>query len=126
MLATVVQLDVATPLWDHAAMTEEELVTRLKQAAAAKKRADTRAKKLTDAAGEAFEAVVVEALTGGMKPAKVADATGYSYETIRRIARARNLERLREPTVTSRKRVDPAAAHNRLPDRNTSRNISES
>jgi hypothetical protein len=105
MLATVVQLDVATLLWDHAAMTEEEVVTRLKEAAAAKKAADERAKGLAKEAGDAFENVVVEALTGGMKPAKVAAATGYSYETIRRIARSRNLDRLREPTVTSRKKA---------------------
>lgn len=103
MLAIVVQLDVATPVWDHADMTEEELVTRLMQAAAKKKSADKRAKKLTDAAGEAFEVVVVEALTSGIKPAAVAKATKYSYETIRRIARKYELEPLREPTVTSRK-----------------------
>src|SRR5436190_21246793 len=102
MLATVVQLDVATPLWDHAAMTEEEVVTRLKQAAEAKKAADDRAKELAKEAGDAFELVVVEALSGGMKPARVAEVTGYHYETIRRIARARNIERLREPTVTSK------------------------
>ncbi len=101
----VMQLDVDTSLWDHAAMTEEEVVTRLKQAAAAKKAADERAKELTKEAGDAFEIVVVEALTGGMKPAKVATETGYSYETIRRIARAKNLDRLREPTVTSRKKA---------------------
>lgn len=101
------QLDVATRLWDHAAMTEEEVVTRLKEAAAAKKAADERAKELAKEAGDAFEDVVVEALTGGMKPAKVAEVTGYHYETIRRIARARNLERLREPTVTSRKKAQP-------------------
>ena len=88
-------------------MNEEEVVTRLKQAAAAKKKADTRAKKLTDAAGEAFEAVVVEALASGIKPAAVAKATDYSYETIRRIARKHQLEPLREPTVTSRKKAQP-------------------
>ncbi|MFF8297701.1 hypothetical protein ACF07M_20205 [Streptomyces globisporus] len=88
-------------------MTEEEVVTRLKEAAAAKKAADAHAKTLTKEAGDAFEVVVVEALTGGMKPAKVATLTGYSYETIRRIARARNLDRLREPTVTSRKKAQP-------------------
>jgi hypothetical protein len=78
MLAIVGQLDVATRPWDHAAMTEEEVVTRLKQAAEEKARAE-----------------------------KGAVATGYSYETIRRIARANDIGRLREPTVTSRKKAQP-------------------
>jgi transposase len=77
-------------------MTEEELVTRLKQAADQKRSTE-------ETAAKAFEAVVVGALRGGMKPSKVATATGYSYETIRRIARANDIDRLREPTVTSRK-----------------------
>ena len=80
-------------------MTEEEIVTRLQQAAEAKRTAER-------TAAEQFEAVVVEALLGGMKPAKVATATGYSYETIRRIARAKGIDRLREPTVTSRKKAE--------------------
>lgn len=96
----VEQLDVDTPLWDHAAMTEEELVTRLKQAAAAKKKAEQ------DAA-DTFAAVVVDALRAGLKPKAVANATGYSYETIRRIARKHEIEPLREPTVTSRKKALP-------------------
>lgn len=96
----VVQLDVATPLWDHAAMTEEEVVTRLKQAADAKRAAE-------EAAAKQFESAVVEALRGGLKPKTVATATGYSYETIRRIARANDIGRLREPTVTSRKKAQP-------------------
>lgn len=100
MLATVVQLDVATPLWDHAAMTEEEFVTRLKQAADQKRSTE-------ETAAKAFETVVVDALRSGMKPSKVATATGYSYETIRRIARANDIGRLREPTVTSRKKAQP-------------------
>lgn len=81
-------------------MTEEEAVTRLMQAAQAKRAAEK-------AAAESFETAVVEALQAGLKPAKVADATGYSYETIRRIARAHNIGRLREPTVTSRKKAQP-------------------
>lgn len=88
-------------------MTEEEVVTRLKQVARAKKRTDERAEKLVKAAAEAFDQEVVGALRDGMKPAKVAEATGYSYETIRRIARAHNVDRLREPTVTSRKKAQP-------------------
>lgn len=82
-------------------MTEEEIVTRLKQAADAKKKAER------DAA-TAFETVVVDALRAGLKPKAVATATGYSYETIRRIARAKGVEPLREPTVTSRKRAEGA------------------
>lgn len=100
MLAMVVQLDVDTSLWDHAAMTEEEVVTRLKQAAAAKKKAE-------EDAASTFADAVADALRGGMKPKTVADATGYSYETIRRIARAHDIGRLREPTVTSRKNAQP-------------------
>ena len=100
MLAIVVQLDVATSAWDHAAMTEEETVTRLKQAAQAKRDAE-------EAATKQFETAVVEALRSGVKPKTVADATGYSYETIRRIARANDIGRLREPTVTSRKKAQP-------------------
>src|SRR5688500_16892956 len=69
MLAMIVQLDVATPLWDHAAMTEEEVVTRLKQAADAKRAAE-------EAAAKQFESAVVEALRGGLKPKTVATATG--------------------------------------------------
>lgn len=81
-------------------MTEEEVVTRLKEAAKAKRDAE-------EAAAKQFETAVVDALRSGLKPAKVADATGYSYETIRRIARRNKLDRLREPTVTSRKKAQP-------------------
>jgi transposase len=77
-------------------MTEEEVVTRLKQAAEAKRTTE-------EAAAKNFEDAVVEALRGGMRPAVVAKATDYSYETIRRIARKHRLTPLREPTVTSRK-----------------------
>ena len=55
MLAMIVQLDVATPLWDHADMTEEEVVTRLKQAAEAKRTTE-------QVATKQFEDAVVEAL----------------------------------------------------------------
>ena len=84
-------------------MPEEEVVTRLKKAAAAKKRAE----KSADNAHKAFEVSVAEALREGLKPALVAEVTGYSYETIRRIARHHEVERLREPTVTSRKKAQP-------------------
>jgi transposase len=79
-------------------MSEEEVVTRLKQAAEAKRTAE-------QAAAKQFESAVVAALLEGIKPKTVADATGYSYETIRRIARANDIDRLREPTVTSRKKA---------------------
>jgi transposase len=79
-------------------MSEEETVTRLKQAAEAKRAAEK-------AAAQDFEKAVVAALLEGLKPKTVADATGYSYETIRRIARANDIDRLREPTVTSRKKA---------------------
>lgn len=81
-------------------MTEEETVTRLKQAAEAKRAAE-------ETAAKDFESAVVDALKTGLRPAKVAEATGYSYETIRRIARANDIGRLREPTVTSRKKAQP-------------------
>lgn len=81
-------------------MTEEEVVTRLKQAADAKRAAE-------ETAAKQFETAVVDALRAGVKPKTVASATGYSYETIRRIARANDIGRLREPTVTSRKKAQP-------------------
>lgn len=81
-------------------MTEEEAVTRLKQAAEAKKKAE-------QDAVETFADAVADALRAGVRPRTVANATGYSYETIRRIARAKKIEPLREPTVTSRKKAQP-------------------
>ena len=81
-------------------MTKEEVVTRLQLAAEAKKQAEENAAKQ-------FAEVVVDALRAGLKPKEVTAATGYSYETIRRIARAHDIERLREPTVTSRKKAQP-------------------
>lgn len=79
-------------------MDEEETVTALKQAAADKRRAE-------EDAAAAFAVAVVAALRDGVRPKVIAEATGYSYETIRRIARAHDVERLREPTVTSRKKA---------------------
>lgn len=74
-------------------------MTRLKQAAQARHRAES------DAARHFAEAVV-EALRAGVRPGQVAEATGYSRETIRRIAREHDVPRLREPTVTSRRKLD--------------------
>lgn len=81
----------------------EEVVIRLKKAAASKRRAE----KSADVAHQAFEVSVAEALRAGLKPKSVAEMTGFSYETIRRIARAHDVEPLREPTVTSRKKAAP-------------------
>ncbi|MFC7219291.1 hypothetical protein ACFQLX_14095 [Streptomyces polyrhachis] len=85
-------------------MTQEEVESTLKKAAAAKKRAE----KAAGDAQRAFEVTVADALREGLKPARVAELTGYSYETIRRIARQYEVERLREPTVTSRRKAAPA------------------
>lgn len=93
-------------MWNDVVMTQEEVVTALKKAAAAKKRAE----KSADNAHKAFEQTVAHALREGLKPAQVATLTGYSYETIRRIARAHDVEPLREPTVTSRKKAEPGDA----------------
>lgn len=93
-------------MWNDQRMPVEDPLTRLREAAAAKNRADQEAQAIRDNAAAAFADAVVRALTqDGMKPKEVADATDVSYETIRRIARARDIERLREPTVTSRKKA---------------------
>ncbi|MEU0181486.1 hypothetical protein ABZ312_09880 [Streptomyces sp. NPDC006207] len=87
-------------------MPVEDALTRLQQAAAVRTRAEEEAQAIRDRAAAEFADAVVYALTeGGMKPKEVAEATDVSYETIRRIARARDIERLREPTVTSRKKA---------------------
>jgi hypothetical protein len=78
-------------------------VTRLEQAVKAKESAEK-------ATRDAFEEAVADALNAGVKPIKVADMTGYSRETIRRIARKKNVAPLREPTVTSRKPKPEQAA----------------
>ncbi|MER6976022.1 hypothetical protein [Streptomyces carpinensis] len=88
-------------------MPEETPLTRLQAAAAAKKAAEDEAQKIRDKGAAQFAEAVVYALThDGMKPKEVADATGVHYETIRRIARAADVERLREPTVTSRRKAE--------------------
>lgn len=98
------------PLCEDAAMPEEDPVTRLQKAVAARNAAEEEAKAAAQAirqrAADAFADAVVTALVDdGMKPKAVAEATGVSYETIRRIARSRNVDRLREPTVTSRRKA---------------------
>lgn len=74
-------------------------MTRLKAAAEARKRAE-------EDAARTFAEAVVAALRAGVRPGQVAEATGYSRETIRRIAREHDVPRLREPTVTSRRKAD--------------------
>jgi hypothetical protein len=48
-----------------------------------------------------FAKAVAAAIKGGTKPAELVRKTGKSAETIRQMARAHGVERLREPTVTS-------------------------
>lgn len=83
---------------------------RLQQGLAAKKRAEEEADAIKKAGATAFADAVAYALGAGMKPQAVAKETGVHYETIRRIARERNVERLREPTVTSRTKQQPGPA----------------
>lgn len=78
-------------------MTNDGVAARMKEAAKARRAAEKKAV-------EDFERAVVVELKAGAKPGEIADATDYSYETIRRIARAYNVRRFREPTVTSRKK----------------------
>lgn len=81
-------------------------MTRLKEALDAKKHAEEKADAIRRRGAEAFADAVVTALVEDrMKPKEVAAATDVSYETIRRIARDRGVERLREPTVTSRRKT---------------------
>ncbi|MFJ6561990.1 hypothetical protein ACIQMV_19440 [Streptomyces sp. NPDC091412] len=88
-------------------MPEETPVTRLEEAVAAKEAAERRADAIRKEGAETFAKAVVRALVeDGMKPKEVAAATDVSYETIRRIARAADVERLREPTVTSRRKAN--------------------
>lgn len=87
-------------------MPEETPVTRLKEAVAAKEALERKANEIRSNASAVFAAAVVVALVDdGMKPKEVAEATGVSYETIRRIARDHKVDRLREPTVTSRRKA---------------------
>lgn len=83
---------------------------RLQQGLVAKKRAEERADEIRKAGADEFADAVVYALGEGMKPQAVAKATDVHYETIRRIARDRNVDRLREPTVTSRTKQEPGPA----------------
>ncbi|MEU7092952.1 hypothetical protein [Kitasatospora aureofaciens] len=84
---------------------DDPVTSRLEAALKARKDADARAQEIKDQAADAFADAIVEALDSGMKPQAVATTIGMSYETVRRIARERGVQRLREPTVTSRKKA---------------------
>lgn len=80
----------------------EEAVTRLRAAV----RDYQRAKDAVERSRSALGDLVAAALLAGVKPKTVATETGLSAEHIRRIARAHDVPRLREPTVTSRRKAD--------------------
>lgn len=52
-------------------------------------------------AREALAAEIVTALNAGVRPASLGKVVPYTQDYIRQIARAGGVERLREPTVTS-------------------------
>lgn len=92
---------LATWMWDDRAMPEtEDAVSRLRAAVRRYERATQAAARSRDDLAN----VIAEALRAGVKPRAVAEVTGYTAEHIRRIARAHHVPRLREPTVTSRRK----------------------
>lgn len=100
-------------MWDYAVMpASEETVSRLRAAVRAKSRAETAAEK----ARAELAVAIADALRDGMRPVEVIKETDYTREHIRRIARDHHVPPLREATVVSRRAVDPAAAHNRMPE----------
>lgn len=74
-------------------MDPEQARARLSTAAETKQRTRRAAARAQDAWEDAVEA----ALRAGIGPAEVARASGCGYEVIRRIARARGIERRNEP-----------------------------
>jgi hypothetical protein len=84
-------------------MPTEDAVTRLRTAVRSYRRAD---KAVKDARTHRDEAIA-EALRAGIRPKDVVDETGLTAEQIRRIAREHDVPRLREPTVTSRRKLEP-------------------
>ena len=88
---------MATVMWDHAGMTKgEEAERRIRAAVAAAKAVD-----------EEYKAAIADAIeTDAMTPSQIAAVIGKNYETVRRIARKAGAKRLREPTVTSRKKSE--------------------
>ncbi|MFE5332520.1 hypothetical protein ACFRCG_39700 [Embleya sp. NPDC056575] len=93
---------MATRMWDHVDMPTEDAVTQLRTAVRTFKRAD---KAVKDARTHRDEAIAA-ALRAGIKPKAVVDETGLTAEQIRRIAREHDVPRLREPTVTSRRKQE--------------------
>jgi hypothetical protein len=92
-------------MWDHVAMdAKEEAVTRLRDAV----RRYQRATKTADRTREELGDVIAAALTAGVRPRDVVTETGFTAEHVRRIARKHDVPRLREPTVTSRKKASGA------------------
>ncbi|MFE9391644.1 hypothetical protein [Streptomyces sp. NPDC006784] len=87
-------------------MTEEEVVTRLRSAV----RSHKRAKEGEARAREDLSEAIAAALRAGMRPRDVAAETGYTAEHVRRIAREHNVPRLREPTVTSKRKQGDTSA----------------
>lgn len=93
---------MATPMWEHRPMEgTEAAVTDLRAAV----RDYDKAKKAVDKSRDHLGRVIAAALTAGVKPKVVRAETGMSAEHIRRIAREHDVPRLREPTVTSRRKA---------------------
>lgn len=58
-------------------------------------------------AAAAEDQALADALRGGVKLADIAEATGYSRETLRRFARKQDIPLRREPTVVSKRQAKP-------------------
>jgi hypothetical protein len=100
-------------MWDHSAMeSTEEAVIHLRGAVSRYQRATKTADRLRGELGD----VIAAALIAGIRPRDVAKETGFTTEHIRRIARDHDVPRLREPTVTSRRKAERDAAANRAAD----------
>lgn len=97
-------------MWDHSGMEPtEEAVNRLRDAVRRYKRATDTADRARTELGD----LIAAAITAGVKPRDVVAETGFTAEHIRRLARARGVEPLREPTVTSRRKAQPDAVEGR-------------
>jgi hypothetical protein len=92
-------------MWDDFAMDPEEAVTRLRNAVRRYKRATDAADRARTELGD----LIAEAITAGVKPRDVVVETGFTAEHIRRLARQRGVEPLREPTVTSKRKAEQQA-----------------
>lgn len=91
---------MATSLWEYPGMDRDAAERRIREAMADQKAAEAE-----------YRAAIAAAIdTGAMRPAEIADLVGKNYETVRRIAREAGVKRLREPTVTSRKRLEGPAS----------------